>query len=364
LTTSQRRKCKRDPGMPQVLTEATHIAAAECQHQFRDERWNCSLGTSRIHILNKGNRETAFLFSISSAGLTHAVARACANGHLKRCSCDDSYDSHVTDGSWRWDGCGDNVHYAAKFVRRFLKSRSTSRDIRAEVDKHNSDLGIRVVKSNVKVTCKCHGVSGSCTTKTCWRKMAPFYEIGRKIKRAYDKAVKVRYASRTIPSGITYGVGSINNSNGRARLIRLRRSRLRHRKLSGGSSITSSLTRHTLPPVSPTPDSRLNLVANTYRTTTPRATLNPREELKGEIPRNKELVYLEKSPTYCRKSRYSKGTKGRVCKDERSCDKVCCGRGYTTHVRLVRRSCQCEVKWCCAVHCNTCSERKKIHTCK
>uniref|UniRef100_H2Y6S4 Protein Wnt n=1 Tax=Ciona savignyi TaxID=51511 RepID=H2Y6S4_CIOSA len=339
-----------------------------------------------------GNRETAFLFSISSAGLTHAVARACANGHLKRCSCDDSYDSHVTDGSWRWDGyvdcsaysfkpvnklykdlgranfnplsrayripksnywewklCGDNVHYAAKFVRRFLKSRSTSRDIRAEVDKHNSDLGIRVVKSNVKVTCKCHGVSGSCTTKTCWRKMAPFYEIGRKIKRAYDKAVKV---------------GSINNSNGRARLIRLRRSRLRHRKLSGGSSITSSLTRHTLPPVSPTPDSRLNLVANTYRTTTPRATLNPREELKGEIPRNKELVYLEKSPTYCRKSRYSKGTKGRVCKDERSCDKVCCGRGYTTHVRLVRRSCQCEVKWCCAVHCNTCSERKKIHTCK
>uniref|UniRef100_H2Y6S0 Protein Wnt n=1 Tax=Ciona savignyi TaxID=51511 RepID=H2Y6S0_CIOSA len=289
LTTSQRRKCKRDPGMPQVLTEATHIAAAECQHQFRDERWNCSLGTSRIHILNKGNRETAFLFSISSAGLTHAVARACANGHLKRCSCDDSYDSHVTDGSWRWDGCGDNVHYAAKFVRRFLKSRSTSRDIRAEVDKHNSDLGIRVVKSNVKVTCKCHGVSGSCTTKTCWRKMAPFYEIGRKIKRAYDKAVKVRYASR---------------SEGK------------------------------LP----------------FRS--------------WEIPRNKELVYLEKSPTYCRKSRYSKGTKGRVCKDERSCDKVCCGRGYTTHVRLVRRSCQCEVKWCCAVHCNTCSERKKIHTCK
>uniref|UniRef100_H2Y6S2 Protein Wnt n=1 Tax=Ciona savignyi TaxID=51511 RepID=H2Y6S2_CIOSA len=306
LTTSQRRKCKRDPGMPQVLTEATHIAAAECQHQFRDERWNCS-NKQRSSNLRRGaftlaiiathqmlcNRETAFLFSISSAGLTHAVARACANGHLKRCSCDDSYDSHVTDGSWRWDGCGDNVHYAAKFVRRFLKSRSTSRDIRAEVDKHNSDLGIRVVKSNVKVTCKCHGVSGSCTTKTCWRKMAPFYEIGRKIKRA-----------------------------------------------------------------------RLNLVANTYRTTTPRATLNPREELKGEIPRNKELVYLEKSPTYCRKSRYSKGTKGRVCKDERSCDKVCCGRGYTTHVRLVRRSCQCEVKWCCAVHCNTCSERKKIHTCK
>jgi len=47
------------------------------------------------------------------------------------------------------------------------------------------------VKSNVERPCKCHGVSGSCTTKSCWRKMAPFEVIGKKIKRAYDKAVKV-----------------------------------------------------------------------------------------------------------------------------------------------------------------------------
>lgn len=40
--------------------------------------------------------------------------------------------------------CGDNVQAAAKFIRQFLKPKSRSADLRAEVDKHNSDLGIRV----------------------------------------------------------------------------------------------------------------------------------------------------------------------------------------------------------------------------
>ncbi len=44
----------------------------------------------------------------------------------------------------------------------------------------------------VKVECKCHGVSGSCSMKTCWLKMAPFHEIGNLIKEKYDNAVEVR----------------------------------------------------------------------------------------------------------------------------------------------------------------------------
>ena len=54
LTLYQRRKCRKDSGLPQVLAKATHIAAAECMFQFRYERWNCSLGSSRLHLLDKG----------------------------------------------------------------------------------------------------------------------------------------------------------------------------------------------------------------------------------------------------------------------------------------------------------------------
>lgn len=39
--------------------------------------------------------------------------------------------------------------------------------------------------------CKCHGLSGSCTLKTCWRKMPSFKEIGNHLKERFDGAVKV-----------------------------------------------------------------------------------------------------------------------------------------------------------------------------
>ena len=87
------------------------------------------------------------------------------------------------------------------------------------------------------------------------------------------------------------------------------------------------------------------------------------EDYWNEAPRKKELVYLESSPRYCKKTKYSFGTKGRICGTESNCERMCCGRGFTTHVRIIRRSCECQVKWCCYVQCKTCNERKQIRTC-
>lgn len=39
--------------------------------------------------------------------------------------------------------------------------------------------------------CKCHGLSGSCTLKTCWRKMPSFREVGNRLKERFDGAAKV-----------------------------------------------------------------------------------------------------------------------------------------------------------------------------
>lgn len=44
----------------------------------------------------------------------------------------------------------------------------------------------------MELACRCHGLSGSCSVKTCWRKLPTNYQIGDLIKKKYDNAVKVR----------------------------------------------------------------------------------------------------------------------------------------------------------------------------
>ncbi|XP_042787700.1 protein Wnt-9a isoform X2 [Panthera leo] len=140
LERKQRRMCRRDPGVAETLVEAVSMSALECQYQFRFERWNCTLeGRYRASLLKRGFKETAFLYAISSAGLTHALAKACSAGRMERCTCDEAPDLENRE-AWQWGGCGDNLKYSSKFVKEFLGRRS-SKDLRARVDFHNNLVG-------------------------------------------------------------------------------------------------------------------------------------------------------------------------------------------------------------------------------
>ncbi|GFN82954.1 protein wnt [Plakobranchus ocellatus] len=131
------------------------------------------------------------MYAISSAGLVHEFARACAQGTLDRCTCDESKHLENTK-TWLWGGCGDNIRFGLKFTRKFLRrSRRAEKDIRAQVDDHNSGAGIKVVRDLVKTTCKCHGVSGSCTVRTCWLQLSPFQSVGSVLKARYERSAKV-----------------------------------------------------------------------------------------------------------------------------------------------------------------------------
>ena len=44
----------------------------------------------------------------------------------------------------------------------------------------------------LKVKCKCHGVSGSCQTKTCWKELPHLQTIGESIKERYTLAREVK----------------------------------------------------------------------------------------------------------------------------------------------------------------------------
>ncbi|KAJ8931694.1 hypothetical protein NQ314_015365 [Rhamnusium bicolor] len=56
---------------------------------------------------------------------------------------------------------------------------------------HNYVAGRLAIKNHMRTECKCHGLSGSCTLKTCTRKMPPFREIGNRLKERFDGAAKV-----------------------------------------------------------------------------------------------------------------------------------------------------------------------------
>ena len=43
----------------------------------------------------------------------------------------------------------------------------------------------------MELQCKCHGVSGSCAVKSCWKQMMPFEFVGNLLRRKYLLAIKV-----------------------------------------------------------------------------------------------------------------------------------------------------------------------------
>ncbi|KAK2179626.1 hypothetical protein NP493_481g01007 [Ridgeia piscesae] len=158
---------------------------------------------------------------------------------------------------------------------------------------------MRTVQKGMRRTCKCHGVSGSCTVKTCWRQLLPFHLTATQLKQKYNKSVKV--------------VMSTNSATGKRQLIKLRRRR---------------------------------------------------KQTALHAPSRKDLVYIEKSPNYCKRSAFSLGTRGRVCDKQSNCDVMCCGRGYNVMTKQVTTPCRCRHVWCCYVKCETCVQNIDVYTCK
>lgn len=156
------------------------------------------------------------------------------------------------------------------------------------------------------IECKCHGVSGSCNFKTCWRQLSEFREIGNRLHDKYDTAVHV------VPR--------------------------RQRGLL------------TLLP---------KKVTRSYSKRQTDSSVDPAQ-----------LIYLNSSPNFCIKNdqRGIHGTKGRKCiKDSPGtdgCSLLCCDRGYTSKIVTVQKRCKCKFHWCCSVKCKSCTSRVLMHYCK
>lgn len=193
------------------------------------------------------------------------------------------------------------------------------------------------MKSAVSTRCKCHGISGSCTVRTCWRQLTAFLQIGNLLKQKYENSYKV----------VTYTNHATGNS-----------------PLSDDITLENN-SGNILRPV------ELQNLINDNDTGRDRKSKKSKRDKnsakEGEefniAPRSDMMVYLDHSPTFCEPSPYSLGTSGRVC-DKSNCEIMCCGRGYNIRSVTVKRACQCQVLWCCDVKCKQCVSEKEVFLCK
>ncbi|XP_023320891.1 protein Wnt-4 [Eurytemora carolleeae] len=159
------------------------------------DKWNAALGP--YPVVSPGTKEASFVHAISSAGVAHAVTRSCSSGELENCGCDRSLRGMSPEG-FQWSGCSDNVDFGVTFSRTFVdaqdrrKSRKNPKSPVSLMNLHNNEAGRKLLEKNMKVECKCHGVSGSCELKTCWRSLASFRMIGAMLKEKFDGAREVK----------------------------------------------------------------------------------------------------------------------------------------------------------------------------
>ncbi|XP_012224358.1 protein Wnt-2 isoform X1 [Linepithema humile] len=367
LTKGQRELCRKSPQAMPAVGEGAALGLRECRHQFRHHRWNCSHVSSSNdqvfgHVVVVGSREAAFTYAISSAGVTYAVTAACSRGNITACGCEPAVRTRKDSPpiGWEWGGCSADVTYGMRFARRFLDVREIEGDARSLMNLHNNKAGRKIVKALLQTECKCHGVSGSCTVRTCWRTLPSFRQIGDALMKKYYKARPVMAVTPS-PSPTMQPMDLISHSMS-SEMVPI----LGNDAKTQGKPNDLAKSRHDRQPSSKkiSKPKRPHLVLKRTKVSG-----GPSMGLK-RIPKRSELVYLQSSPNYCEPdlTQGSLGTQGRYCnrtsKGTDGCDLMCCGRGYNTHQFTRTWQCNCKFQWCCRVHCDTCTERTEEYTCK
>ena len=192
LSGVQKRICRRNSEFEPALVSAAKASVTSCQSVMDSKSaWKCA-GVERLPFvssqLKHATAESAYLHGLTSGQLMTSLFKLCHSGILaKECK----------------------IEEVTRFVTEFTNSNSLSRRRSpksiGQVDAHNTKVGRIIAHASQRSVCKCHGASGSCSTKTCWQ-TAPLVEaVGQMAKQKYEKSIgiKIQHKDTPIPRVIT-----------------------------------------------------------------------------------------------------------------------------------------------------------------
>ncbi|XP_029574543.1 protein Wnt-10b-like [Salmo trutta] len=399
LSKRQMRLCVRSPDVTASALQGIQVAIHECQHQLRDQRWNCSALESlnklphQSAILNRGFRETAFSLSLLAAGVAHSVASACSLGKLCDCGCeakrrldDDKIRLKLTQlqlqslqrGGARagmGGGGGGGPPHPQDFRDVPASQRSGSTHPTSLLNPLPEDF------SPQQETWEW----GGCSHDT---------RFGERFSRDW-------LDSRGTPRDIHARMRIHNNRVGRQLVtdnmkrrckchgtsgscqfktcwyvspeFRLLGSLLRDKFLSAIFINSQNKNSGVFNPRVAAGNGALNGVRNGAGVGSRSGSGgvgSPNNVSRRRPSVSRELVYFEKSPDFCERepSLDSLGTQGRICNKTShsmdSCGSLCCGRGHNILKQTRSERCHCRFHWCCYVLCEECRVTEWVNVCK
>jgi len=316
MTEKQVKICFEDRKHMAYVIDAREIAKKECEKQFAGQRWNCTFPPAYpVPPLIKpkmelATREAAFVYALASAAIMHTVSRACMENKLsKYCGCSKENRPDDLPKSDLWNGCGDNLPYGYQFSKKFVDASETlaNDDLttfqRVLMNLHNNEAGRWAVFEKSRIQCRCHGVTKNCATKMCYRQLARFKEVGKRLFQLHQSSIQVK-------------VTQAEKDNTEIKLT------------------------------------EKNPDFNKYTS-------------KDLVYIEDSPSYCEKDLDYSIFG--TKGRKCNMNMKTQSlqdCNVLCCGRGHHTRRETIREKCGCKFIWCCDVKCKICEKEQNVHYCK